>query len=106
MIDDSGLACITGEGLIIVSGCAHSGICNMIEHAINVTGFSEIRAVIGGFHLSRIDYRTNATIDYLKRISAKQVMPSHCTMEPALSAFYKTFGKNVVMVGQELVFDS
>ena len=106
VIDDSGLACITGEGLVVLSGCAHSGICNMIEHAINVTGVSEIRAVLGGFHLSRIDYRTNATIDYLKRINAKQVMPSHCTMEPALSVFYKTFGRNMVMVGQELVLDS
>jgi 7,8-dihydropterin-6-yl-methyl-4-(beta-D-ribofuranosyl)aminobenzene 5'-phosphate synthase len=106
VIDDSGLACITDKGLVVVSGCAHSGICNMIEHAINVTGVSEIRAVLGGFHLSRIDYRTGATIDYLKRRNVKQVLPSHCTMEPALSAFYKTFGRNVVMVGQEIVFDS
>jgi 7,8-dihydropterin-6-yl-methyl-4-(beta-D-ribofuranosyl)aminobenzene 5'-phosphate synthase len=45
--DDSGLACVTEGGLVVVSGCAHSGICNMITHALRVTGEDRVKAVIG-----------------------------------------------------------
>jgi len=103
IIDDSGLAIITKGGLVIVSGCAHSGICNMIDHAINVTGISHIKVVIGGFHLKSIDYQTKKTIEYLKKKDIQQVMPSHCTIDPALSEFHKHFGKNEVLAGEEYV---
>jgi 7,8-dihydropterin-6-yl-methyl-4-(beta-D-ribofuranosyl)aminobenzene 5'-phosphate synthase len=103
--DDSGLAIITKNGLIIISGCAHSGICNMIEHAISITGIREIRAVIGGFHLKTVDNQTNKTIEYLKKKDVRQVMPSHCTMDPALNEFHKHFGKTDVLAGEEYVFN-
>jgi len=103
IIDDTGLAIVTKAGLVIVSGCAHSGICNMIDHAINVTGIPHINLVIGGFHLKSIDHQTKKTIEYLKKKDIQQVMPSHCTMDPALSEFYRHFGKNEVLAGEEYV---
>jgi 7,8-dihydropterin-6-yl-methyl-4-(beta-D-ribofuranosyl)aminobenzene 5'-phosphate synthase len=105
VIDDSGLACVTEDGLVVVSGCAHSGICNMIEHAKEVTGVSKIKAVIGGFHLKSVLDQTLKTIEYMKQNQILLVFPSHCTMEPALSTFYKTFGYNEVMAGQEIFFE-
>ena len=104
IMDDSGLACITGQGLVIISGCAHSGICNMIRHASEVTGVQIIRAVIGGFHLKDTGSRTLKTIEYLKKKRVEQVLPSHCTMEPALGLFHQVFGRNEVKVGQEFTF--
>jgi 7,8-dihydropterin-6-yl-methyl-4-(beta-D-ribofuranosyl)aminobenzene 5'-phosphate synthase len=104
VMDDSGLVCITEGGLVVISGCAHSGICNMITHAVKTTGIREIRAVIGGFHLKKIDTRTERTVEFLKTHNVQQVLPSHCTMEPALSLFYKEFGHNEVVVGQELLW--
>jgi 7,8-dihydropterin-6-yl-methyl-4-(beta-D-ribofuranosyl)aminobenzene 5'-phosphate synthase len=105
VIDDSGLACITKNGLVVVSGCAHSGICNMIEHAKKVTGVNRIKAVIGGFHLKSVHDQTLKTIEYMKRNKILQVFPSHCTLEPALSTFYQTFGHNEVLAGQEIIFE-
>lgn len=104
--DDSGLACVTEQGLVVLSGCAHSGICNMIEHAKNVSGIKRVKAVIGGFHLSSDDVQTSKTIEYLKRTNVEMVFPSHCTMEPALSRFHESFGHNEVLAGQEIIFDS
>jgi len=104
IMDDTGLACVTGDGLVVVSGCAHSGICNMTDHAMGVTGISEVSAVIGGFHLKENDERTRRTIDYLKNLRVGRVMPSHCTREPALGAFHRAFGKNEVLAGQEFLF--
>ena len=48
--DDTALAYITGDGLVIIAGCSHSGIVNIMEHAKRVTGISGIRAVYGGLH--------------------------------------------------------
>jgi len=104
IIDDSGLVCITGNGLVVISGCAHSGICNMIEHAIRVTGIDRVYAVIGGFHLSAINSQTRKTIEYLKKKDIQRILPSHCTMEPALSLFYEEFGENEVIAGSEIIF--
>ena len=43
---------LKNKGLIILSGCAHSGIINTVHHAMKVTGINKIHAVMGGFHLS------------------------------------------------------
>ncbi|MCK5135264.1 MAG: MBL fold metallo-hydrolase [Bacteroidales bacterium] len=104
ILDDSGLACITERGLVVISGCAHSGICNMIEHAKKVTGIRQVEAVIGGFHLKILDNQTHKTIKYLKETGASKVFPSHCTMDPALSLFYDEFGRNEVIAGTEIFF--
>ncbi len=87
-LDDSGLAIVGDEGLIVVSGCAHAGICNTIDRALQVTGVQKVQAVIGGFHLKRDDELTRQTIEHLKRLNVQQVIPAHCTMLPALAAFY------------------
>ena len=89
--DDSGLAIIQNNGLVIISGCAHSGICNMIEYARSVTGVRDIKAVIGGFHLKHKSHQTKRTIHYMKENGISMVFPSHCTELPALSAFYDAF---------------
>lgn len=104
IMDDSGLACITGKGLVVISGCAHSGICNMVEHARKVTGINRVEGVIGGFHLRAINDQTRKTIEYLKSTGIKRVYPSHCTTEPALERFYDAFGPNEVFAGSTIEF--
>lgn len=86
--DDSALAILGDDGLIVVSGCAHAGICNTIEYAVQVTGQQKLQAVLGGFHLKKHDELTRQTIGYLKNKNVQQVIPAHCTMLPALAAFY------------------
>src|SRR5665647_640103 len=51
MMDDSALAYKTDKGLIIITGCSHSGICNIIEQAKKVCNEDRIVDVIGGLHL-------------------------------------------------------
>lgn len=100
--DDAALFLIEDGELIIVSGCAHSGICNMVEHAVKVTGINRIRAVIGGFHLKDRGHQTMETIRYLKDRSVGRVMPSHCTELDALVAFRLEFGIRQLKTGAVL----
>jgi len=104
IMDDSGLAVVTEKGLVVISGCAHSGISNMIEHARRVTGHIQLAAVIGGFHLKALNKQTRKTIAYLKTLEGIRVLPSHCTFDPALGQFRKVFESNDVLAGACLTF--
>ena len=104
IIDDSGLVFTGRNGLVVISGCAHSGICNMVEHARKVTGIARVETVIGGFHLQAINRQVRDTIAFLKKAGIDKVYPSHCTMDPALGLFHDEFGFNKVLAGDRLVF--
>jgi 7,8-dihydropterin-6-yl-methyl-4-(beta-D-ribofuranosyl)aminobenzene 5'-phosphate synthase len=104
IMDDSGLAVSTDRGLVVISGCAHAGICNMIVHARQVSGVDRVAAVVGGFHLGEVNNQTLKTMTCLKNLGVKHVIPSHCTVDPALSQFQKTFGSSDLLTGGCLVF--
>lgn len=105
ILDDTGMAIIMSQGLFVISGCAHSGICNIIEHARFVTGISKVFGVMGGFHLMLNNNQTQKTIEYIKELQVEVVMPSHCTALPALTEFYQTFGGEQVKAGTLYTFD-
>jgi len=80
--DDTGLAFnVKGKGLVVLSGCAHSGIVNTVKHAQQVTGIDAVYAVMGGFHLSGTDFDTviKPTTDDLKSFEPDWIVPTHCT---------------------------
>ncbi|MEM3090376.1 MAG: MBL fold metallo-hydrolase [Candidatus Bathyarchaeia archaeon] len=80
--DDRALAVhIKNKGLIILSGCAHSGIVNTVLHVQQITGISRVYAIIGGFHLSgkECEERIDKTVEALKRLHPELVAPMHCT---------------------------
>ena len=104
MPDDSGIVIKTEKGLLIISGCAHSGICNIVEHAVRVTNENRVHVVMGGFHLKEDNKQTKQTIEYLKKIKVEKVIPSHCTEFPALLAFYKEWPFTQIKSGQILYF--
>jgi len=80
MMDDSALAYKTAEGLIIVTGCSHSGICNIIEQAKKVCNEDKIVDVIGGLHLLNPDKsQLDGTLDYFKNNKTSCLHPCHCT---------------------------
>jgi len=80
--DDQALVVhVRGKGLIVISGCGHSGIVNIVRHAQRVTGVSEVLAVIGGFHLTGGLYESiiPRTVAELSAIGPRYIVPGHCT---------------------------
>ncbi len=79
---------VKSKGLVVLSGCAHSGIVNTIEYARNISGVARVHAVIGGYHLALAEENEiNQTIAYFKEIQPHLVVPSHCTGFKAISRF-------------------
>ena len=76
--DDSALAYRTGRGIFVITGCSHSGICNIIQQAKAVCGDTRLLGVIGGFHLFEEDEQLAKTIDYLDGCKAEMLYPCHC----------------------------
>lgn len=105
VMDDSALAIVKNDQLVVITGCSHSGICNIIEYAKQVTGIDNVHAVIGGFHLKYNDNQTAETISYFKKLKIERVYPSHCTELPALFAFYNAFNIQQLKSGTILTFN-
>ena len=80
MPDDTALAYVTDTGLVVISGCAHVGICNTVEQAKRVTGVDKVRVVLGGFHLQKAKpERLDPTTDYLAALNLEGLYACHCT---------------------------
>lgn len=78
--DDTALAYKSDQGLIVITGCSHAGICNIVEHAKDVCNDQRIVDIIGGFHLLNPPERQmQGTMDYLAPLNLKQIHPCHCT---------------------------
>ncbi len=100
--DDSALVFVENNEIIIVTGCSHSGICNIIEYAQKVTGLKTVSTVIGGFHLKQNNTQTKKTIKYFKEQKIKNIYPCHCTALPALAAFHQEFNTEQVKTGMKI----
>ena len=87
--DDSGIVIKTSKGLVVISGCAHSGICNTVEYAKEVINEDRVFAVIGGFHLKEDNERLRKTIEYFKENNVKKVLLAHCVSDDVCSVFLK-----------------
>jgi len=91
-LDDSGIVIKTDEGIIVVSGCAHSGICNTIEYAKQITKDERVLAVIGGFHLRKLNDTTNKTAKYFLDNNVQTLYMGHCNTDEVIQEFEKQLG--------------
>ena len=71
---------IKDKGLVILTGCGHSGIINTIRHAQKITGVNKIYAAIGGFHQERKPIEEiNKTVNFIIGLDPKIICGMHCT---------------------------
>jgi 7,8-dihydropterin-6-yl-methyl-4-(beta-D-ribofuranosyl)aminobenzene 5'-phosphate synthase len=82
ILDDQALIVhVAGHGLVVLTGCGHAGIVNIVRYARRLTGIDTVAAVVGGFHLSGPAFEPiiKPTIDALAQIGAEAIIPAHCT---------------------------
>ncbi len=82
-LDDSALIYNSTEGIVVITGCSHSGICNIVQYALKIAkdywNQTHISAIIGGIHLlnPRKDL-LEKTIDFLKKQNIDSFYLGHC----------------------------
>lgn len=78
--EETALAFKSKEGLVILSGCSHCGVKNIIEYAKYVTGVQKINTLIGGIYLiNRSEEEVHELGKYLQSQGIKTIYPCHCT---------------------------
>ena len=99
---------VRDKGLVILSGCAHSGIINTVNYAREVTGVEDLFVVMGGFHLTGADFEPiiGPTTDALKTLNPQYVVPTHCTGRKAVMHLEKEMPDKFLlnMSGTKMVF--
>jgi len=94
IMDDRGIVLdLKDKGLVVITGCGHSGIINTIRHAQSITGVDTIYCVMGGFHLigNIGEAVIKRTIEEMKKIDPQVIVPCHCTGLKAAHEFEKAF---------------
>jgi 7,8-dihydropterin-6-yl-methyl-4-(beta-D-ribofuranosyl)aminobenzene 5'-phosphate synthase len=105
MQDDTALAFKSSQGLVIITGCSHSGICNIIEQAKQLCHDNRILAVIGGLHLRKPSAeQLDSTIAYLKQAKIKKIYACHCTDQSSRIALAQIGNLHEAAVGLTLEF--
>ena len=89
-LDDQALVVDTPDGAVVLTGCAHSGIVNILKHVLE--SHEKIRAVVGGTHLGLGDQkRLRPTIDFLDELAPDKMIFTHCTGPKAAATMMERF---------------
>ncbi len=96
---ESGLLLDTAEGPVLLTGCAHPGVVPMADAAGRLSG-RPLKAIIGGFHLSRSTTKAvAAVVAGLQALGVQQCGPAHCTGDRAIGVFEEAFGPDFITMG-------
>lgn len=94
VLDDQAVVLhVRGRGLVVLTGCGHAGIVNIVRYAQKLTGIEQVYAVIGGFHLSGPLFEPAIPLvrDALREIGPEVIVPAHCTGWRAIHALAAAF---------------
>ena len=99
---------LKGKGLIVLSGCAHSGIINTVSRAREATGIDTVYVIMGGFHINvaPTDPLVGLTVDALRKINPRYIVPTHCTGRKSIQQIEASLPESFIlnMAGTRLTF--
>ncbi|MCK4520349.1 MBL fold metallo-hydrolase [Candidatus Parcubacteria bacterium] len=98
-VKEQSLILNTEKGLVIITGCAHPGIINIIKKVKDMLK-REVYLVLGGFHLSGTsDSELKEIIDDFKRLEVQKTAPCHCSGDRCRELFKQEYKNNFIENG-------
>ena len=95
--DEISLAIKTPKGLVVISGCSHAGICNIVQNAKKVCSEQNVLAVVGGFHLTNKIDRAERVVLQLKALGVKNCYTGHCISDECCKIICKHIPNTVIL---------
>jgi 7,8-dihydropterin-6-yl-methyl-4-(beta-D-ribofuranosyl)aminobenzene 5'-phosphate synthase len=101
---------VRDRGLVIISGCSHAGVINVLFHARRVAGQTRVAGLIGGLHLTGglFEGRIVPTVEALRAADVGRVLPAHCSGWKAVHAIARAMPDAFVQsaVGTTVTFEA
>lgn len=95
--DEVTLGITTKKGLVLIVGCSHIGVVNIVKSISDCVSIP-VYALIGGTHLVDADeVRIQKTVDFFKEKKIQLVAVSHCTGEEGILKIQKELKDNFVL---------
>ena len=99
LANEQSLILDTAQGLVIITGCAHPGITNILVKAKAIIN-KNIYLVLGGFHLlDMTEAQIREIISQFQRLGVEKCGASHCTGDLAISLFQEVYGEDYEPMG-------
>lgn len=106
-IKEQSLVLMTPKGLVVITGCAHPGIVNIVKRAKEISE-GNVYLLMGGFHLAGASpSQVNRIAENLLQLGVEKVAPCHCSGEGARRSLSDYFGGNYIDcgVGKEILIE-
>lgn len=106
-IPEQALVLNTKKGLVVMTGCSHPGITEMLKQ-IKSDFNKNIYMVFGGFHLlNKSEKEMDSIISEMKALGVIKCGATHCTGDKQITMFRKSFGGNYfeLGVGNTIIID-
>ena len=98
-IEEQSLILETNQGLVVITGCSHQGIVNLVKKTRTMSD-QKIHIVFGGFHLfEHSDNAVNGIITQFKELGVVKCGATHCTGDRQIGLFEQAYGSNFVKIG-------
>ena len=98
-IVEQALVVETGQGIVVITGCAHPGIVSIVRQAKKMAK-GDVALVVGGLHLLEVSLsQVKQVVADLRALGVRQISPTHCTGEAAIATFADEYGEGYVQGG-------
>jgi len=99
-IREQSLVIATGEGLVVITGCAHPGVVDIIQTAKGLVPKEEVYLTMGGFHLSgAATPEIESVIQGFRRLGVRKVAPCHCSGDETRRLFKEEYREDYINSG-------
>ena len=98
-IKEQSLIVKTTKGLVVITGCAHPGIVEILKEVKKITE-EDIYLVLGGFHLSGTgDPELKKIVKSFRELGVKKVAPCHCSGDRTRELFKEEYKEDFISNG-------
>ena len=99
-IKEQSMIITTDQGLVIVTGCSHPGVLNIIRRAKEIVPGSKVYLLVGGWHLSGASPTQLKSIhDVFRQLGVGKVAPCHCSGDETRRQFKQYYGDDYIESG-------
>jgi 7,8-dihydropterin-6-yl-methyl-4-(beta-D-ribofuranosyl)aminobenzene 5'-phosphate synthase len=88
---------VTSAGLVVICGCAHAGLINILQHGFSLTQQKRLRGIVGGTHLGGVSAeQCKSSLQEIGNLKPGFIAANHCTGFAIMGYLQATLGEKFI----------